>query len=41
MARQISKRERTKKMLVRILCGFLALLMVSGIAYYTIAFLLV
>ncbi len=40
MAKQeLTKHEKNKKMLVRIFCGILALLMVGGSAYTLIAML--
>jgi len=39
-AKKLSKRERRKVLIVRLMCLFLTLLMVAGVAYYALVFLL-
>ena len=40
MEKKLSKREKRKLLITRIVCGALALLMVAGVAYYAVAFMI-
>ena len=40
MEKKLSKREKRKLLITRLVCAFLALLMVGGVAYSAVYFLL-